>query len=208
MRRLGCAGGTHGRGGSDTGGRRLGGDRALHQYDAQARPAIEAAVDVPLLHIVDATGAALRDTGVMRVGLLGTAFTMEQDFYRERLTARWGVEVIVPEADDRAAVHRVIYDELVQGEVRDASQLAYREVMTRLVARGAGSGAVRARLHRDRLAGRRRRRERAAVRHHRAPCRGSGDLPLRRRGESVAAGRRRPPAPRPGRRRRERSPDG
>ncbi len=99
--------------------------------------AIEAATDVPLLHIADATGAALREAGVTRAGLLGTAFTMEQDFYRARLATRWGVEVIVPAADDRATVHRVIYDELVQGVVRDASRAAYRDVMARLTAAGA-----------------------------------------------------------------------
>jgi aspartate racemase len=99
--------------------------------------AIEAAVAVPLLHIADATGMALRDAGVRRAGLLGTAFTMEQDFYRGRLLDRWGVEVLIPEADDRALVHRVIYDELVQGVVREESRAGYRDVMARLVAAGA-----------------------------------------------------------------------
>lgn len=99
--------------------------------------AIEAAVDVPLLHIADATGAALRDAGVRRVGLLGTAFTVEQDFYRGRLAERWDVEVLIPEADDRALVHRVIYDELVQGVVRKESRAGYRDVMARLVDAGA-----------------------------------------------------------------------
>ena len=99
--------------------------------------AIDAAVDVPLLHIADATGAALRDTGVRRVGLLGTAFTMEQDFYRGRLAERWHVQVLIPEADDRALVHGVIYDELVQGVVREESRAGYRDVMARLVHAGA-----------------------------------------------------------------------
>ncbi|MDT9592813.1 aspartate/glutamate racemase family protein [Nocardioides zeae] len=98
--------------------------------------AIEAAVDVPVLHILDATGAAVRAAGVGRVGLLGTAFTMEQPFYRDRLAAQ-GVEVVVPEADDRALVHRVIYEELVRGVVSDASREAYTAVIERLVARGA-----------------------------------------------------------------------
>lgn len=99
--------------------------------------AIEAAVDVPLLHIADATGAALRNAGVRRVGLLGTAFTMEQDFYRGRLAERWDAEVLIPGADDRVLVHRVIYDELVQGVVREESRAGYRDVMARLVHAGA-----------------------------------------------------------------------
>lgn len=98
--------------------------------------AIEAAVAVPLLHIADATGAALAAAGVTRVGLLGTAFTMEQDFYRDRLT-RFGCETIVPDAEARAAVHRIIYDELVQGVVRPESRALYRAVMAALVAQGA-----------------------------------------------------------------------
>ncbi|MFI5931893.1 aspartate/glutamate racemase family protein [Actinoplanes sp. NPDC051494] len=97
---------------------------------------IEAAVSVPLLHIADTTATAVRDAGLTRTGLLGTAFTMEQDFYRDRLTAH-GIETIVPEAQDRATVHRVIYDELVRGVVRAESRAAYREVIQRLVARGA-----------------------------------------------------------------------
>ena len=97
---------------------------------------IEAAVSVPLLHIVDATATAVQSTGLTRTGLLGTAFTMEQDFYRERL-ATHGIEAIIPEAKDRATVHRVIYDELVRGVVRAESRAAYREVIQRLVVRGA-----------------------------------------------------------------------
>lgn len=96
---------------------------------------IEAAVDVPVLHIVDATARAIRAAGLSRVGLLGTAFTMEQDFYRDRLAAH-GVEVVVPGAADREAVHRVIFDELVLGIVRDRSRDTYRAVIDRLVAEG------------------------------------------------------------------------
>lgn len=98
--------------------------------------AIEDAVAVPVLHIADATADAILAAGLDRVGLLGTAFTMEQDFYRERLRAR-GVDVVVPGDDDRALVHRVIYDELVQGIVSDASRDAYRAVIGRLVDAGA-----------------------------------------------------------------------
>ncbi|TMN20233.1 aspartate/glutamate racemase family protein [Pseudoxanthomonas sp. X-1] len=98
--------------------------------------AITEATPLPLLHIADATAQALIEAGIGRVGLLGTRFTMEQDFYRKRLEAR-GLEVIVPSAPDRDTVHRIIYDELCQGVIDDASREAYREVMTRLVAAGA-----------------------------------------------------------------------
>ncbi|MEH3101916.1 aspartate/glutamate racemase family protein [Sphingomonas adhaesiva] len=100
-------------------------------------PAIEAAVAVPLLHIADPTAAAIKAAGLTTVGLLGTAFTMEQDFYRGRLTERHGLEVVIPEADDRATVHRIIYDELVAGIVSPTSRAAYRGVIARLVAAGA-----------------------------------------------------------------------
>ena len=99
--------------------------------------AVEQAAGVPLLHIADPTGAAIRAAGLNKVGLLGTAFTMEQAFYRERLAQRHGLEVIVPDAGDRALVHGVIYDELIAGVVSEASRAAYRAVITRLVARGA-----------------------------------------------------------------------
>ena len=98
--------------------------------------AIAAAVDLPLLHIGDVTADAVRAAGLRRVGLLGTAFTMEQPFLRELLGSH-GLEVLVPGADDRALVHRVIYDELCRGVVREESRAAYREVMARLVADGA-----------------------------------------------------------------------
>jgi aspartate racemase len=99
--------------------------------------AVEAAAGVPLLHIADPTGAAVKAAGIKRVALLGTAFTMEQDFYRRRLSEKHGLDVLVPEAEDRALVHRVIYDELVAGVVRDESRAAYRAVISRLVERGA-----------------------------------------------------------------------
>lgn len=99
-------------------------------------PAIEAAVTIPLLHIADATAKAIRAAGLASVGLLGTRFTMEQDFYRERLASH-GIEVIVPMADERDEVHRIIYDELCQGRVEPDSREAYRRIMAKLVARGA-----------------------------------------------------------------------
>ncbi|MER5969225.1 aspartate/glutamate racemase family protein [Streptomyces sp. NPDC002055] len=97
---------------------------------------VSAAVDIPLLHLADATAAAVQAAGLHRVGLLGTAFTMEQDFYRDRLAGH-DLKVLVPDADDRAVVHRVIYEELVLGIVREESRAAYGEVIGRLVASGA-----------------------------------------------------------------------
>ncbi|MFB6622250.1 aspartate/glutamate racemase family protein [Streptomyces sp. NPDC056374] len=97
---------------------------------------VGAAVSVPLLHLADATAEAVRASGLHRVGLLGTAFTMEQDFYRGRLEAG-GLDVQVPDADGRALVHHVIYDELCRGIVREESRAAYQKVITDLVAAGA-----------------------------------------------------------------------
>jgi aspartate racemase len=99
--------------------------------------AVTAAVKIPLIHIVDPTGERIAASGIKRVGLLGTAFTMEQDFYKGRLAQKFGFDVLVPDADDRALVHRVIYDELVQGKIEAASRQTYRDVIARLVARGA-----------------------------------------------------------------------
>jgi aspartate racemase len=97
---------------------------------------VQAAVGIPLLHLADTTAAAVRTAGLCTVGLLATRFTMEEDFYRDRLTGS-GLRVLVPDATDRAEVHRVIYDELCLGVVRDESRNTYREVMDRLVAAGA-----------------------------------------------------------------------
>jgi len=99
--------------------------------------AVSSAVDVPFVHIADTTAEAVRAAGLSRVGLLATAYTMEQDFYVGRLRSAHDLDVLVPEAADRALVHRVIYDELCVGVVRDTSREAYREVMARLVDRGA-----------------------------------------------------------------------
>jgi aspartate racemase len=98
---------------------------------------IESAVKVPLLHIADPTGAAIRAAEHTRVGLLGTRFTMEQDFYRQRLEQRHGLEVLVPDRDARDVVHRVIYDELCHGRVRDESRRVYQRIIAELAARGA-----------------------------------------------------------------------
>ncbi|MEY9847017.1 aspartate/glutamate racemase family protein [Streptacidiphilus sp. MAP5-3] len=98
--------------------------------------AITAAVSVPLLHLADATAAAVRAQGLRRVGLLGTSFTMEQSFYRDRLASH-GLVVDVPGPEARALVHHVIYDELCLGVVNDASREAYQQVIADLVALGA-----------------------------------------------------------------------
>jgi aspartate racemase len=99
--------------------------------------AIQAAVPIPLLHIADATAEAVRARGLSTVGLLGTRFTMEEEFYKGRLVGRHGLDVLVPDSDERELVHRVIYEELVVGEIRPASRAAFRGVIQGLIARGA-----------------------------------------------------------------------
>ena len=100
-------------------------------------PEIRAAIDIPLLHIADATGRAVARQGLGAVALLGTRFTMEQDFYRSRLQRKYGLGVMVPEAEERELVHRVIYDELCLGSVRDRSREAFVRIIDRLAERGA-----------------------------------------------------------------------
>lgn len=100
-------------------------------------PSIEAAISIPFLHIADPTGAALRAAGVERAALLGTRYTMEQDFYIGRLREKHAIEAIVPDERDRADVHRIIYDELCHGVVDEGSRDVYRHVIDRLAARGA-----------------------------------------------------------------------
>jgi aspartate racemase len=97
---------------------------------------ITAAIGIPMLHIVDATASAVLAAGITDVGLLGTAFTMEQPFYRERLE-RHGLRVTTPSDADRAEVHRIIYDELCLGQIRDESRQIYTEVIGRLASGGA-----------------------------------------------------------------------
>ena len=99
--------------------------------------AIASAVDLPLIHIADATAQAVRSAGLQRVGLLGTRFTMEQDFYKARLQKAFGLEVLVPDPAGRDEVHRIIYQELCLGQVHDASRDAYRRVMNELAEQGA-----------------------------------------------------------------------
>lgn len=98
---------------------------------------IAEAITIPLLHIADPTAEKIRAAGFRKVGLLGTAFTMEREFYKGRLEKVFGLDVVVPDADDRRVVHDIIYKELVAGEVRAESRMAYREVIARLIARGA-----------------------------------------------------------------------
>lgn len=98
---------------------------------------IQGSVQIPLLHIADATAERVQALNVRRVGLLGTRFTMEQDFYRGRLEQRYGLDVLVPGPQERALVHRVIYDELCLGQIRPASRAAYREIIERLAEEGA-----------------------------------------------------------------------
>lgn len=100
-------------------------------------PAVESRAGIPLIHIADATARRITEAGVRRVGLLGTRFTMEEEFYTGRLEERHGISVLVPEEADRAVVHRVIYDELCQGEVRAESKGEYLRIMDGLAARGA-----------------------------------------------------------------------
>ena len=99
--------------------------------------AMQAGLRIPLLHIADATGEQVRRAGIRRVGLLGTRFTMEEDFYHGRLVRQFGLEVVVPDAPEREMVHRVIYDELCLGCLRAESKVHVRGVMDQLAQRGA-----------------------------------------------------------------------
>ena len=97
---------------------------------------IENAVSIPLIHIADATAEQIKTQGMKKVGLLGTGFTMEQEFYKGRLIEKYGLEVIVPEKADRDIVHRVIYDELCAGKILEVSKLEYVRIMQALIAQG------------------------------------------------------------------------
>ena len=98
---------------------------------------VGAAVDLPLIHIADATARAILAADLNTVGLLGTRFTMEQEFYRGRIVDRFGLNVLIPSRAGREAVHRIIYDELVRGQINAASRRAYQEVIGDLRAEGA-----------------------------------------------------------------------
>jgi len=132
----------------DTAGRLLGGDAAaLERAGAdlivlatntmhKVAPQIEAAITIPLLHIADATAEAIQRAGIRTVALLGTRYTMEQDFYRGRLAGH-GLDVLIPDEPDRTFVHDVIFSELVQGRIVAASKQRYLEIIDRLYRRGA-----------------------------------------------------------------------
>ncbi|OMH29153.1 aspartate/glutamate racemase family protein [Motiliproteus sp. MSK22-1] len=100
-------------------------------------PQIEAVIDIPLLHIADATAEVLISEGIKSVGLLGTAFTMEQDFYKGRLTEKYGLKVHVPSPEDRQTVHNVIYQELCLGKIQPNSKAEYLRIVDSLSSQGA-----------------------------------------------------------------------
>jgi len=104
------------------------GTNTMHRVADEVR----AAVDIPLLHIADATARVLQQKGVRRVGLLGTAFTMELDFYRGKISDEFGIEVVVPELHDRQLVHDIIFQELCQGKIDDDSREVYLAIIDRL----------------------------------------------------------------------------
>ena len=99
-------------------------------------PEIEANVSIPILHIADATAEKLLEKAISKVGLLGTKFTMEQDFYKGRLTERYGIEVVVPEENDRTAIHDIIYQELCRGVIKDESRAVYSAIIDKLRLQG------------------------------------------------------------------------
>jgi aspartate racemase len=100
-------------------------------------PQIEASISIPILHIADATAQRLREAGIKKVGLLGTRFTMEQDFYKGRLTEKYGIDVIVPDELEREIVHSIIYNELCLGTIDENSRERYLKIIDQLTASGA-----------------------------------------------------------------------
>ena len=100
-------------------------------------PQIEQAIGIPILHLADATAQRIKQKGMKKVGLLGTNFTMEQEFYKGRLIEKHGLDVIVPSSEDRQIVHRVIYDELCQGNISGASRNEYLRIIDNMRAQGA-----------------------------------------------------------------------
>lgn len=100
-------------------------------------PQIEANISIPILHIADATAQRLRKAGIKKVGLLGTRFTMEQDFYKGRLVEKYGIDVIVPNEPEREDVHSVIYNELCLGSIDQNSRERYLKIIAQLAANGA-----------------------------------------------------------------------
>jgi aspartate racemase len=105
----------------------------MHKVAAE----IESGVQIPLLHIADATAKQVSSRGFNKIGLLGTRFTMEEDFYKGRLAQKHGLKVLVPGPSERETIHRVIYQELVVGEINPSSRNQFREIIKRLVGEGA-----------------------------------------------------------------------
>ena len=105
----------------------------MHLVAAQ----VQAGINIPLLHIADATAEEIQKAGIKKIGLLGTAFTMEQDFYRGRLENEYALEVLIPDTEDRKIIHQIIYNELCLGNIKDASRAEYLRIIEKLVARGA-----------------------------------------------------------------------
>ncbi|MGD8854705.1 MAG: aspartate/glutamate racemase family protein [Chloroflexota bacterium] len=100
-------------------------------------PTIQAAINIPILHIADATARRINSRGIQTIGLLGTNFTMEEGFYKDRLRDAYGLDVLVPNQADRRIVHDIIYDELVLGQVKDSSRSEYLRIIRDLQQRGA-----------------------------------------------------------------------
>jgi aspartate racemase len=98
---------------------------------------IQEAVRIPLVHIVDITGREIKGRGLGRVGLLGTRFTMEQDFYKGKLARDYGLEVLIPDEAERQMIHGILYNELCLGQIKDASRDVFKEIIRRLQGRGA-----------------------------------------------------------------------
>jgi aspartate racemase len=100
-------------------------------------PAIQEAIDIPILHIADATARRIKSRGIQSIGLLGTNFTMEESFYKDRLRDAYGLNVLIPPAEERQIVHDIIYDELVLGQVKDSSRAEYLRIIRDLQRQGA-----------------------------------------------------------------------
>ncbi len=100
-------------------------------------PQVQAGINIPLLHIADATAEEIVKEGIKKIGLLGTAFTMEKDFYKGRLIDKYGLDVIIPSGQDRQIIHQVIYDELCLGNIHDSSKQEYLRIIGSLIEQGA-----------------------------------------------------------------------
>ena len=98
---------------------------------------VQSCIGIPLLHIADAVAAKITAQGLQRVGLLGTRFTMEEEFYKQRLKEKVGVDVVVPEEDERAVVHKIIYSELCLGEIKESSRKKMKKIIENLISEGA-----------------------------------------------------------------------